>query len=103
MKDTITRETPTRDTERSGLLSIVFGALALLGFVWTWVLSVSDVLDPPNWIRIPGILLMPVALVAAVAAGLQARQGTGRRRGDVGLVLAALVVLAFVVLLNVAG
>ena len=103
MQDTVTSETPTRDTERSGLLSIVFGVLALLGLAWTWVLSVSDVLDPPSWIRIPGILLMPAALIAALAAGLQARQGTGRRRGDVGLVLAGLVVLAFVVLLNVAG
>ena len=103
MEDTVATETLTRDTQRSGLLSIVFGVLALLGLGWTWVLSVSDVLDPPNWVRIPGILLMPAGLIAAVAFGLQARQGTGRQRGTVGLVLAALVVLAFVALLNVAG
>lgn len=103
MKDTTAQVTPARDTRRSGLVSIVFAVLALSGLVWTWVLSVSDALDPPNWVRIPGILLMPAALIVALAAGLQARQGTGRTRGNVGLALAALVVLAFVVLLNVAG
>ena len=103
MKGRVTTETPTRDTERSGLLSIAFGVLALVGLGWTWVLSVSEVVDPPNWIRIPGILLLPAGLIAAVAFGLQARQGTGRERGLVGLVLAAASVLVFVVLLTVVG
>ena len=33
MTDRVTKETPTRDTERSGLLSIAFGVLALVGLV----------------------------------------------------------------------
>ena len=93
----------TRDTRRSGLVSIVCGVVAVLALLWTWVLSVSDVLDPPDWVRIPGILLMPMALVVGGAAALQARQGTGRRRATVGLGLLALTVLGFIVLLNVAG
>jgi hypothetical protein len=93
----------TKDTRRSGLVSVVCGVVAVLALVWTWVLSVSDVLDPPDWVRIPGILLMPAALVVGLAAALQARQGNGRRHGTVGLGLVALVVLGFIVLLNVAG
>lgn len=91
------------DTARAGRLSVVFGALAVAGLAWTWALSTLPDLNPPNWLRIPGILLLPLGVLAALVTALIAVRGRGRRDAVVGLVLAGAAVAGFIALLAVAG
>ena len=90
-------------TARTGRYSIVLGALALGALAWTWALSVLPDLNPPNLVRIPGILLLPVGVLAGLATGVVALRGDGHRDAVIGLALAGLAVVGFVVLLAVAG
>ena len=95
--------TTARDTHRAGLWSVGFGVAGVVGLLWTWAVSVLDDLNPPNAVRIPLILLLPIGVVGALAAGVQAVPGTGRHLGVAGMVTAGAAVLGFVVLLFAAG
>ena len=86
-----------RDRDRTaGLLSAVAGLVALAAFVWAWLLS--TVLDPPNWVRVPGLLLLPVGLGVAIGAGLAGRRGAGRPWALAGLALVLVTVAGLVAL-----
>lgn len=81
---------------------MVFAVVALVGLLCTWGYSVTDV-DPVPWLRIPLILLMPFGLVAALLSSGLAWAGGERQLSAVGLGISALVVSAFIILLNVMG
>jgi hypothetical protein len=89
--------------DRAGGASVVLGVVGLVGLAVTWVLSTTDVVDPPNAVRIPFILLLPVGLFGALLAGLLGLRGGRRPLALTGLALSAATLAAFVVLLNVAG
>ena len=91
------------DSVRAGRLSVAFGIAALAALAWTWALSTLADFNPPDWIRIIGILVLPVAILGSVVTGVQGLRGSARQPAIVGLVIAGLVVLGFVVLLTVAG
>ena len=88
---------------RAGTITLVLGILFLTATVFTYVLSLSDVVDPPNWVRALGLAWLPVGFVGTPIAYALARTGPGRDRGRVGLVVALVGLLAFVVLVFVAG
>ena len=94
---------PVKDPARWGAWSIALAVAAVGGLVFTWVLSVSDVMDPPNWARIPVILLLPFGVIGSLLAASGAWQGGDKARATIGLALTAAVVIGFVVLLNIAG
>jgi hypothetical protein len=87
---------------RLGIICAVFGAVAVASFCWTWALSVTD-LDPPNWIRIPGILALPLGVVAAVGSAIAGRRSAPRGLLATGLALAAAALVGFLVLIVVLG
>jgi hypothetical protein len=87
----------------AGTLALLSGALALLATAFAYVLSLTDVVDPPNWVRILGLVWLPLGFFGAPLAYTVARRGPGRARGLAGLVLAAVGLVLFVVLLFVAG
>ena len=82
-----------------GIASTVLGVLALLGFAWTGVLTATPI-DPPEWLRIAGVWLMPIGLIGALVTGILALRGPGKPWAIVGLVLAGVAVLAFVLLIS---
>ena len=84
-------------------LVVGLALVAACGLAFTWVLSVSDAIDPPNWVRIPLILMLPFGVVGSLLAAGGAWQGGARARAATGLVLTATVVIGFVVLLTIAG
>lgn len=91
------------DSVGAGRLSVGFGVVALAALGWTWALSTLPDFNPANWVRIVGIAVLPVALVGSLVAGIQGLRGPARRPAIVGLVLAGVTVVGFVVLLTIAG
>lgn len=90
-------------SERAGTVTLLLAILALAATAFTYVLSLSDVLDPPTWVRAAALVWLPIGISGAPIAYTVARTGGGRRRGEVGLGVAAVALTAFVVLLSVAG
>ena len=82
-----------------GVAAALLGLLALAGFVWTWVLSVGTI-DPPEWLRIAGVWVMPIGFVGALATGIPGLRGPGRPWAIVGLAAAAATLIAFVLLIS---
>lgn len=82
-----------------GVAAAVLGMLGLAGFVWTWVISVGP-LDPPDWLRIAGVWMMPVGIVGALFAGFAGLRSAGRLWAIVGLVAAAVALAAFGLLIS---
>lgn len=64
------------------------------------MLSLSDAVDPPTWLRILGLVWLPVGFVGTPLAYAVARVGPGRDRARVGLALALVGPVAFVALLS---
>lgn len=60
--------------------------------------QLTYVIDPPNWIRVVGLSLLPIGWAGAVVAGVSARRGPGRVWALTGLALAAVTAVALVVL-----
>ncbi|RAX49080.1 hypothetical protein DQ353_12205 [Arthrobacter sp. AQ5-05] len=90
-------------SERAGILAVVLGALALAATAFTYVLSLSEGFNPPGWVRATGLAWLPIGFFGTAFAYMAARKGTGRRSGTLGLILAGAGIVAFVVLLIIAG
>ena len=98
--------TSPRSTDRPskvpGVLSAVFGLVALAAFCWLWALSTTP-LDPPNWLRIVGIALLPVGIIVALLTGIPGLRTAGRAWAIAGLVAVGVAVVALIVLITVLG
>ena len=81
----------------------MLGALALAATAFTYVLSLSDAFNPPDWVRAAGLVWLPIGFFGSPIAYTIARNGTGRARADLGLAIAGMALVAFVVLLFIAG
>jgi hypothetical protein len=88
---------------RSGAIALVLGVLFLAATVFAFVLSLSDSFNPPNWVRVLGLVWIPIGLFGTPVAYALARRGPGSQLGALGLAIAAVGLLAFVVLLIIAG
>jgi hypothetical protein len=86
-----------------GTITLVLGVLAGAATVFVYVLSLSEDFNPPNWIRVVGLVWLPVGFFGAPILYTRAHNGPGRRRGQVGLSVAAIGLVAFVVLLFAVG
>lgn len=105
--DVVTSPTGT-NTRRSGpevagTVALVLGVLFGAAVAFTYVLSLSDTVDPPDWLRIVGLVWLPVGLVGIPLAYTVARTGEGRGRGRVGVVIAIAGLVAFVALVVAIG
>ena len=94
---------PRDGVDRRGALCLFFGAAAAAALGWLWLLTLPDV-NPANWVRILGLLWLPVGVAGAVVTGLTGRRGRRPTPSTVGgLALAGLTVVGFVVLISTAG
>ncbi len=87
--------------KRMAVSSTVLGALALAAVGYAALLTY--VIDPPNWIRVVGLSLLPIGWAGAVITGVSARNGPGRAWALTGLALAALTAVALTVLVATGG
>ena len=91
------------DSVLAGRLSVGFVIAALAALGWTWALSTLADFNPPDWIRIMGILVLSEGSSGVVSRGCRGCGGAERQPAIVGPVIAGLAVVGFVVLLSVAG
>ena len=94
---------PPQISARAGTAAVALGALFMASTVVVYLLSLTDVLDWPNWLRAVGLAGLPIGLVGTPLAYALARRGPGRRRAAVGLALMGAALLAFVALLATMG
>lgn len=90
------RTTPPEISARAGTAAVVLGALFLASTVVVYVLSLTDVLDWPNWARAVGLAGLPIGFIGTPVAYALARRGPGRARGVVGLAVLGAALVAFV-------
>ena len=108
MSDVSTDTRPTGlalSSLRAGTVALVLGLLFLAATAFTYVLNLTDLVNPPNWARAVGLVWLPIGFVGTPIAYAIARYGPGRTRtrGRVGVALALVGLLAFMVLLYAVG
>lgn len=83
-----------------GKATIVLAALGMASVLWMWWMTAGSV-DPPDWLRVGGHVFIPVGILGALGTGTVGMlTDSGRRLSQIGLLLAALDVVAFVVVYN---
>jgi hypothetical protein len=89
---------------RADTAAVVLGILCALAVAFTYVLSLSDTFNPPNWIRVLVLVWIPIAFGGVPIAyfGL-ARHREGRGRGRLGVVLTVVSLAALVGLVIALG
>ena len=87
----------------AGTTALVLGALFLVSTAFTCVLSVTSLIDPPNWVRALALAGLPLGFFGTPIAYVVARRGRGRLRARIGLGLALVALVGFVVLLVALG
>ena len=60
-------------SQRAGTVTIVLGALALAATAFTYVLSLSDAFNPPDWVRAAGLVWLPIGFFGSPIAYTIAR------------------------------
>lgn len=90
-----------RETNRYGVLCTAFAAIAAAALVWLWSLTLPG-FNPPNWIRILGVVWLPIGSAGSVMTGILGRRGPGRIWVVVGLTLVVLTLAGFIILISTA-
>jgi hypothetical protein len=80
----------------AGAVSAILGALGFAGFVWAWLVSAA--IDPPAWIRAPGLLLLPIGTLGSLGIGVVGLLARPRMWAAVGLTLGVLSLVGLTVL-----
>ena len=99
---------PTSGTRQSestiaGTLTLALGVLFTAAVACTYVLSLSDIVNPPNWVRALGLVWLPIGFVGVPIAYYFARAGEGRKRGRRGVLVGLVGLFAFVALVIAIG
>lgn len=92
-----------RPTPTAGTVTLVLGLLFSASVAATYVLSLSDVVDPPNWVRAIALAGLPLGLAGVPIAYSFARRTASRDRALVGLGVALVGLVAFVALVVALG
>jgi hypothetical protein len=92
-----------RPTPTAGTVTLVLGLLFSASVAATYVLSLSDVVDPPNWVRAIALVGLPLGLAGVPIAYFFARRTASRDRARVGLGVALVGLVAFVALVIALG
>jgi hypothetical protein len=79
----------------AGVLSTVLGLVGFAALVWAWLLTT---IDPPNWVRVPGLVLLPIGSLGSLGVGVIGMLAPPRRWAAVGLTLGALTLLGLLLL-----
>lgn len=90
-------------SQRTGNLVLALGVLALAATAFTYVLSLTELVDPPNWVRAAALVWLPLGFFGAPVAYTFARNGPRQQRALLGLGVTGVALAAFVVLLFLVG
>ena len=88
---------------QAGSVALLLGTLCTFAVAFTYVLSLSETFNPANWIRVVGLVWIPLAFAGVPIAYFLAREGEGRGRGRLGVLLTVVSLAALVVLVIALG
>jgi hypothetical protein len=95
--------TPWDGSAAAGSAALLLGTLCTFAVAFTYVLSLSDAFNPANWIRVVGLVWIPLAFAGVPIAYALAREGAGRGRGRLGVLLTVASLAALVALVIALG
>lgn len=87
----------------AGTVTLVLGILFSAAVGFTYVLSLSDGVNPPDWVRAIGLVWLPVGFGGVPLGYFIARTGEGRRRAGLGVLIGLVGLVAFVALVVAIG
>lgn len=87
----------------AGTVTLVLGILFTAAVAFTYVLSLSDAFNPPDWVRVVGLVWLPVGFGGVPIAYYVARTGDNRDRGRLGVAIGVVGLVAFVGLMVALG
>jgi hypothetical protein len=93
---------PLTFNDRLGALSAVLGTLSAASYFYLIALTELQDFNPPNWVRIVGMVWMPIGWMGAWLAGWPARHGHERGLAITGMFLGTVSLVAFIVLMAMA-
>lgn len=96
----MTTHTSSKRSESAlgGTVALGLGVLFAAAVAFTYLLSLSDVVNPPTWVRAPGLVWLPIGLGGVPIAYYFARTGKGRYRGRLGVLIGLVSLIAFIAL-----
>lgn len=100
--DTRTTQHPDL-SKRAGTLALVLGIAFAVSTVLTFLMSLTDLIDAPNWLRALMSIGIPLGFFGVPLSFAVARTGAGRQRALIGVGLAVASLAAFVALLFAKG
>lgn len=91
---------PSRSTgsRSAGTTTLVLGVLFAAAVLFTYVVSLSESFNPPDWLRVVGLVWLPIGLGGVPIAYYLARTGEGRARGRLGVLVGIVALVAFIAL-----
>ena len=88
---------------RAGTVALALGILFATAVAFTYVLSLSDRFNPPNWVRVIGLVWLPIGFGGTPIAYILAGRGEGRRLARTGGLIMLVALIAFVALFVAIG
>ncbi len=87
----------------AGTVTLVLGTLFTLAVAYAYALSLGGGLDAPDWARVLGLVWLPVGIAGVPIGYFWSRGAAHQGRAELGLVVALVGALAFVVLVVALG
>lgn len=91
------------DSTAAGSITLALGVLFTAAVAFAFPLSLSDTFNPPNWVRVVGLLWLPIGLGGVPIGYAIARTGPGLTRARVGALIALVGLVAFAALVVAVG
>lgn len=87
----------------AGSVTLALGILFTAAVAYAYVLSLSDTFNPPTWVRVTGLVWLPLGFGGVPIGYYLARTGDGRHRGRLGVLIGLAGLAAFVALVIAIG
>ncbi|GAB3025802.1 hypothetical protein GCM10011376_12040 [Nocardioides flavus (ex Wang et al. 2016)] len=84
-------------------VTLALGVLFALAVAFAYVLSLADGVNPPDWVRVVGLVWLPLGMAGVPIGYYWSRGGAQRRLAEVGLALGVVGAVAFAALVIAVG
>jgi hypothetical protein len=90
-------------SELAGTVTLALGVLFTAAVAFAYVLSLRESFNPPDWVRVLGLVWLPIGLGGVPVGYAVARTGAGREHALVGVLVALTGLVALVGLVVAVG
>lgn len=93
----------TTGTGLAGTITLALGILFTAAVAFSFPLSLSESFNPPDWVRGTGLVWLPIGSAGVPIGYVIARNGPGRARARLGVIIALVGLVAFSALVIAIG